>query len=67
MSLQQALVWVQIGQQLMTVGIATAEQIRTFIKAVHPNLSDADLNAILDTITAGATRHRALADADAQP
>jgi hypothetical protein len=65
MSIQQAVAWVQAGQVLVTAGIATAANIQAWIKAQHPGLSDADLNAILDGIRAGALRHHGLADADA--
>ena len=65
MTIQQALAWVVAGQQLVAAGIATAENIQSWIRAQHPGLTDADLNAILDTISVGAKRHKALADADA--
>jgi hypothetical protein len=65
MSLQQALVWANVGQQLVVAGIATVTNIKTWIQAQHAGLSEADLNAILDNIIAGATRHKELADADA--
>ncbi len=65
MTLQQALTWVSVGQQLVSVGIATYANIQGWIKALHPGVSDADLNAILDAIVTGAARHQALANADA--
>ncbi len=65
MTIQQALAWANAGQQLVIVGIATVENIRAWIKSLHPNISEADLNAILDSIAAGASRHKTLADADA--
>lgn len=64
-TVQQALTWVQIGQQAVQAGIATIDAIKTWIQGQHPGMSDADLNAILDTISAGAARHQALANADA--
>ena len=67
MNLAQALAWVQAGQVLVSAGVATYANIRTWIAAQHQGLSDADLNAILDGIAAGATRHKALADADRMP
>ena len=63
--IQTALVWAQVGQQLVSIGIATVENIQAWIQAQHPGISEADLNAILDTIAAGASRHRALAEQDA--
>lgn len=65
LTIAQIAAWIAAGQQLVAVGVATAENIKTWIKALHPDLSDADLNAILDAIVAGASRHKALADADA--
>ncbi len=67
MTIQQALAWANAGQQLVAVGIATVTNIQTWIKSLHPGIPEADLNAILDAITAGATRHKKLADLDGQP
>jgi hypothetical protein len=64
-SIQQALAWASAGQQLVAAGAATVAIIRTWIKAQHPGMSEDDLNAICDAVAAGATRHKALADADA--
>lgn len=63
-SIQQVLTLVSAGQQLVAVGSATILQVKAFIQTLHPGLSDVDLNAILDAISAGAARHKALADAD---
>ena len=57
--------WLSVGETLITAGLATAAQIRTFIQSIHPGLSEDDLNAILDGIISGATRHKRLADGDA--
>lgn len=65
LSIPQILAWVQAGQTLVSVGAATIANIRAWMAAQHPGLSDVDLNAICDAIIAGATRHKALADADA--
>lgn len=65
MSVQQAIAWVQAGQVLIMAGAATYANIKAWIQGQNPGLSEADLNAILDAVVAGATRHKALADADA--
>jgi hypothetical protein len=61
----QVVAWIQAGQTLLAAGVATANNIRTWIDAQHPGLTDEELNAICDTIHAGATRHKALAALDA--
>lgn len=63
-SIQQVATLIAAGQQLVAVGVATVDQIRTFYKTLHPGMTDADLNAICDAIEAGAIRHKGLADAD---
>jgi hypothetical protein len=65
MSVIQIVAWLQAGSQLIAAGAATAEQIKGFIKSLHPGLPDADLNALLDAIIASAARHKRLADLDA--
>lgn len=65
MTVLQALAWIQAGQTLLTAGVATAQNIRTWIAAQHAGLSEAELNGILETVSAGAARHQALANADA--
>lgn len=66
-TIPQALAWLQTGQTLVAAGVATVDNIRAWIQAQHPGLTDADLNAICDAITASASRHKALAQADAAP
>ncbi len=67
MPLAVILTWVSVGQQLVGAGIATVNTVKTWIKSLHPGLTDEDLNAICAEISRGAIRHRALADADARP
>lgn len=50
--------------QLIAAGIATEQQIVGLIKSFQPGMSEPELNAILELITQGAQRHKALADAD---
>jgi hypothetical protein len=50
---------------LLSAGIATEQDIVTIVKAFHPGMTDAELNAVCALVVAGATRHKALADADA--
>jgi hypothetical protein len=64
-TIPQVIAWIQAGQTLITVGAATIANIRTWMAAQHQGLTDADLNAICDAIVAGASRHEALANADA--
>lgn len=65
MTIQQLLAWVNVVQILVPAGIATEQQIAAFIKSLHPGLSDAGLNAILDLLIASASRHKATAEKDA--
>jgi len=51
--------------QLLTAGLATEQQVSALIKSFQPGMTDAELNAVLQIVIAGATRHKALADADA--
>lgn len=64
-TIQQALVWVEVGSQLVSVLGATIDNVRSWIASTHPGLSDAELNAICDAVVAGASRHKRLADLDA--
>lgn len=50
---------------LLSTGIATVEEVKGLISLFHPGLTDAELNAVLDVIIAGAKRHLAQAQADA--
>lgn len=65
MNVQQVIAWVQAGQLLVSVGAATVETIRGWVKGQNPDMTDAELNTILDAVIAGAAAHKALADADA--
>ena len=50
---------------LVNAGIATAPEIKSLFASSTPGMTDAELNAVCDLIIASATRHKALADADA--
>lgn len=50
--------------QLISAGVAAAEEVSTIVKTFNPGLTDAELNAVLDLILASATKHKALAHAD---
>ena len=50
---------------LVNAGIATATEIKSLFASSTPGMTDAELNAVCDLIIASATRHKALADADA--
>jgi hypothetical protein len=51
--------------QLVAAGLATEQEVVATIKAFQPGMTDAELNAVLALVTAGAQKHKALADADA--
>ncbi len=61
----QILAWVQVANILVPAGISTVQQIQEFMKSLHPGVSEADLNAILYLLIMGASRHLAIAKADA--
>lgn len=65
MNLQQMIAWVQAGQILVTAGVATVKNIRAWMASQNTAMTDEQLNEICDVIIAGATKHQALADADA--
>lgn len=66
MTVQQILAFVQAAQLLIAAGVATTAEIKSFIGSLKGvQLSDADLNAILDHVVADATARKALALADA--
>jgi len=60
----ETIAWLQAGQTLVLAGVATVQNIRAWIQAQHPGLTDAALDAICDDIIAGASRHKAMAEAD---
>lgn len=53
--------------QLLSAGISTEQEILGAIRSFTPGLTDAELNATLELLKAGAARHKALAHADQQP
>ncbi len=61
----QVIAWIQAGQTLVAAGVATVTNIKTWLAAQHPGLSEAELDGICDVIHVGAVRHKALADLDA--
>lgn len=65
LTIAQVAAWISAGQSLIGAGVAVASQVRGWIQSSHPAMSETDLNALLDAIIVGATRHKALADADA--
>ncbi len=67
MSVQSVLALVQAAQLLIAAGVATEQEIKSFIQSLKGvQLSDADLNAILDHVIADATARKAQALAQAQ-
>lgn len=65
LTIPQVLAYVGAGQQLVQAGVMTVQAIRDLIKGNHPELPEADLNAMCASIASGAARHEALAHADA--
>jgi hypothetical protein len=53
--------------QLIAAGLATAAQVKALLATSNPGMTDVEMDAILDLVIAGATRHKALADADMKP
>jgi len=51
--------------QLLSAGLATEQEVANLIKSFQPGMTDAELNAVLQLVISGATKHKALADADA--
>ncbi len=64
MTVAQILAWVQAGQVLVNASAMTVAAVRAWIAQQNPAMTDADLNALCAAIIAGATAHKALADAD---
>ena len=62
-----SLAFIAILPQLITAIGATVAEVKGVINAVHPGMTDAELNAVLDLLIAKAKQHEAQALADAQP
>lgn len=56
--------YVQVAQVLIGAGLATWEQIRDFIRRVRPEVTDAELDAVIQGVIADAQRRKALAESD---
>ena len=63
---QSILAWVQLSQQLAVLGINAAAGIRNAIRAMQPDVSDEQLNAIVQNVIEDATRRKLLAESDAR-
>lgn len=50
--------------QLIAAGLATEQQVVGIIRSFHPGMSDAEVNAVLQLVIDGATKHKQLADED---
>lgn len=62
---QSIIAWVQLSQQLALLGINAAAGIRNAVKAMQPDVTDEQLNAIVQSVIDDATRRKQLAQADA--
>ena len=65
LTILEIVAWIQAGQALVGVAGVTITQFRAFFASIRSDMSENDLNAICGLVIAGATRHKALADADA--
>lgn len=63
---QEILAWIQLSQQLATLGIDAANGIKNAIKAFRPGATDEELNAIVQGVINDATRRKLLAESDAR-
>lgn len=62
---QTIVAWVQLAQQLAVLGINAANGIKKAVQALQPDVTDAELNAIIEATKDDASRRKALAEADA--
>lgn len=62
---QVIVAWVQLAQQLAVLGINAANGIKNAVKALQPDVTDSELNAIIQATKDDASRRKALAEADA--
>ena len=66
MTVNALLAWTNFAQVAIPLGIATVAQIKTWITEAHgKQMTDAELNVVLQFVLDDATRRRALAIADA--
>ena len=66
MTVAALLAWMNFAQVAIPLGIATALQIKAWITEAHgKQMTDAELNIVLQFVFDDATRRRALAIADA--
>lgn len=63
---QSILAWVQLSQQLALLGINAAAGIRNAIRALQPDVTDEQLDAITRSVIEDATRRKLLAESDAR-
>jgi len=66
MNPQTILAWVQLSQQLALVGVNVATGIRSAVKALQPDVTDEQLDAIVHSVIEDATRRKLLAESDAR-
>ena len=65
MNPQELLATIQAAEVLIAAGVATARQIVAWVKALRgAQMTDLELNALLDVIQDDAKRRKAIADAD---
>lgn len=65
MQIGQLLGWVQVAQIAAAAGIATAQTVAGWIRSVHgTQMTEEELNAVIDLVLSDAGRRKTLADAD---
>jgi hypothetical protein len=60
-----SIAFIMLLPQLIAAGIATEQQIVGLVKSFNPGMTDAEMNAVLEIVKAGAAKHLAQAQADA--
>lgn len=62
---QTIVAWVNLAQQLALLGINAANGIKNAVKALQPDVTDDQLNKIVQAVIDDAQRRKILAEADA--
>lgn len=65
MSPEQMQAWIQVTGLLVHTGIATFAQVRSTINGFHKDMTDEQMDAIVNGVIEDATRRKALAEREA--
>ena len=66
MTANQIATWANVGVILVNAGITIVGGIQNLIKTAHPDVTEAEVNTILDWIINDATIRKARAEAEAR-